>query len=227
MNAAESSVRRRVLLAEIEAEIRQTARLTGCVTLSPAVREAMSAVPRHLFVGAHQQSIAYENRPLPIGRGQTISQPYIVALMTELLALDDSARVLEIGTGCGYQTAVLASVAGRVWTVERIAGLLQDAQDRFALLGLENVTCRHGDGFDGWPAEAPFDGIIVTAAPEFIPPALIDQLAPGGKMVLPVGAGNPGQSLRCLTKSLDGTIEIRDVLPVAFVPLRPGQTDAS
>ena len=182
----------------------------------PRVLDAMAAVPRHAFVTPEHLDAAYEDRPLPIGYSQTISQPYIVAYMVEQLRLPAAARVLEIGTGCGYQTAVLAHIAQHVWSIEIVAALADRARATLGALGIETVTIRAGDGYGGWPDAAPFDGIVLAAAPDHVPPALADQLAVGGRLVLPVGAGE--QELRVLTRTGDGTTEDR-LLPVRFVPL--------
>ena len=183
------------------------------------VLQAMRAVPRHLFVPADLQRQAYEDHPLPIGLGQTISQPYIVAVMTELLDVGRKHRVLEIGTGSGYQAAVLARLAQRVYTMEIVRLLGEEAARRLDTLGFKNVEVRIGNGYAGWPAQAPFDRIILTAAPPEIPKALIDQLKPGGKMVAPVGGTFLGQDLIVLEKSSSGRVSTRKVLPVAFVPM--------
>jgi protein-L-isoaspartate(D-aspartate) O-methyltransferase len=163
---------------------------------------------------------------MPIGHGQTISQPYIVALMTDLLEIDSDSRVLEIGTGCGYQAAVLAEIAGHVYTLEIIPALEIEARERLEALGYRNVTVALGNGRAGWPEHAPYDAIIVTAAAESIPPPLIEQLRPGGRLVIPIGQPGWGQSLELVTKAEDGQIEHREVLPVAFVPLT-GRDDES
>jgi len=177
----------------------------------------MRKVPRHRFVDDAQRAEAYEDHPLPIPGNQTISQPYIVALMTELLELAPSSRVLEIGTGSGYQSAVLAELADHVYTIEIVPELARLAESRMKELGYGNVTVREGDGYRGWPEHAPFDGIIVTAAPERIPQPLLDQLAPGGVMVIPVGGFF--QELKVFRKSADGRITEKDILPVRFVPM--------
>src|ERR1700674_30000 len=186
---------------------------------SARVLAAMEQVPRHLFVPAAERGQAYEDHPLPIGGGQTISQPYIVALMTALLGLPAQAsaqsRVLEIGTGSGYQAAVLSRVAAQVYSVEIVADLGARARDTLARLGYENVQVRIGDGYRGWPEAAPFDGILLTAAPHAVPPPLIAQLKPGGRMVLPIGGFD--QDLIVLTKQPDGTVKEEKVLPVRFV----------
>lgn len=185
---------------------------------SPAVLQAMRAVPRHLFVPADLAPFAYTDRPLPIGEGQTISQPYIVAVMTELLDVHRADRVLEIGTGSGYQAAVLARLAHTVYTMEIVRPLGEQAARRLATLGYKNVEVRVGNGYLGWPEQAPFDGILLTAAPEKIPQPLIDQLKKGGRLVAPVG-GYADQELVVLEKSSSGRITTRKVLPVAFVPM--------
>ena len=186
---------------------------------APAVREAMLRVPRHAFVARRYRSDAYDDRPLPIGHGVTISQPYIVALMTQLLDLDAQDRVLEVGTGSGYQAAVLAEIVAHVYTIEIIDELAQSADERLAALNYENVTVRGGDGYYGWPHASPFDGIIVTAAAGHVPPPLLAQLAPGGRMVIPVGSPYDVQRLVLVTKDESGDVSSRDVLPVRFVPL--------
>ncbi len=184
-----------------------------------SVLKAMRSVPRHLFVPPALAKSAYEDHPLPIGHEQTISQPYIVAFMTELLDVKRDSVVLEIGTGSGYQAAVLSLLARTVYTIELIPELAHNAAQRLRELGYSNVIVRTGDGYAGWTEKAPFDRIILTAAPAEIPQALIDQLKRGGKLVAPVG--RLSQTLVLLTKHADGTIERRSVLPVAFVPMRP------
>lgn len=191
----------------------------------PRVLDAMARVPRHLFVPEAVRGQAYDDYPLPIGEQQTISQPYIVALMTQALLDGSGARrlekVLEVGTGCGYQTAVLAPLVGQLFTIERLAGLQRAARQRLAGLGLGNVRFRHGDGFEGWPGQAPFDGILVTAAPADVPPALVEQLAPGGRLVIPVGpAGN--QELLRISRHAGG-VEREHLSWVSFVPLLEGK----
>lgn len=183
----------------------------------PRVLAAMRKVPRHLFVDPAQRAQAYEDHPLPIPGNQTISQPYIVALMTELLELQPGERVLEIGTGSGYQSAVLAELAKEVYTIEIVPELARSAASRLKDLHYRNITVREGDGYGGWPEEAPFDAIIVTAAPERIPQPLIEQLAPGGVMVIPVGGFF--QELKVFRKSGDGRVTEKDILPVRFVPM--------
>ncbi|MBF2761759.1 MAG: protein-L-isoaspartate(D-aspartate) O-methyltransferase [Ectothiorhodospiraceae bacterium AqS1] len=186
------------------------------------VLEAMRLVPRHLFVDEALASRSYEDIPLPIGRGQTISQPLIVAMMTQAVLRDSPARILEIGTGCGYQTAILASLFDRVFSVERIESLLFRAQERLGSLGFSNIYFRHGDGNEGWPELAPFDAVLVTAAPEKVPPKLIEQLAPEGRLVIPVGEAR-GQKLMRLTRYRTGKGVQEEVLDrVTFVPMLAG-----
>ncbi|HMM77952.1 MAG TPA: protein-L-isoaspartate(D-aspartate) O-methyltransferase [Gammaproteobacteria bacterium] len=209
---------RDTLLDEIALDYRETATWTGLRAMSPAVREALRRVPREAFVREGDTPWAYVNRPLSIGHGQTISQPFIVALMSDLLEVAPGDRVLEIGTGSGYQAAVLAELGARVWTIEIVAALAASARERLARLGYESVTVRAGDGNLGWPEEAPFDGIIVTAAGA-VPPALIEQLAPGGRLVIPVGSTGGDQQLTVITRKEGGSLEQEAKLPVRFVPL--------
>ena len=185
---------------------------------SDVVLEAMRTVPRHLFVPKHMQSRAYNDSPLPIGLDQTISQPYIVAFMTEQLGLTPGMKVLEIGTGSGYQAAILAHLGCEVYTIELLEELANRAAKVIKELNYDNVKIRHGDGYLGWPEEAPFDAIIVTAAPEKIPAKLIEQLKDGGKMIVPVGPLYSTQSLKLLTKQNKKIIE-KDLIPVMFVPM--------
>jgi len=182
------------------------------------VLAAMAAVERHLFVPAPLKYLAYENRPLPIGHGQTISQPYIVALMTDLLDLDKGDTVFEVGTGSGYQAAVLAALGMRIHSVEIIEPLAVEAATRLKALGYEEATVRWADGYHGDPEHAPFDGIIVTAAASHIPPPLVAQLKPGGRMIIPVGPKFMAQQLVLVTKAADGAVTTRRLIPVAFVP---------
>jgi len=183
----------------------------------PDVLDAMRSVPRHRFVPDVDPELAYADRPLPIGHRQTISQPYIVARMTELVRPDSTDRALEIGTGSGYQAAVLASIVDSVYTIEILSELATTATRQLQGLGYHNVVVRNADGFKGWPARAPFDVIIVTAAPEDIPPPLIDQLADGGRMIVPVGPAGQTQSLTLVTKE-DGEVSKQQLAPVRFVP---------
>ena len=186
---------------------------------SEAVLEAMRQVPRHLFVSQDLQGVAYADRPLPIGYGQTISQPYIVALMTEALQLKPDAKVLEIGTGSGYQAAVLSELTPRVFTMEIIHALGEAARRRLQGLGYPTVQVRVGDGYFGWPEEAPFDGILVTCAAGHIPPPLVEQLRPGGRMVIPLGGIHEVQRLMVVTKNDRGAVQTKELLPVLFVPM--------
>ena len=181
--------------------------------------QAMKLVPRHEFVPVGTRHAAYYNGPLPIGHGQTISQPYIVALMTDLLEPEADDVVLEVGTGSGYQAAVLSRVVRQVYTLEIIDALSQRAAATLQRLGYDNVTCRVGDGYDGWPEQAPFDGIIVTAASPNIPQPLVDQLKPGARLVIPVGLPNAYQELMVAVKEESGGMSVTDVLGVEFVPL--------
>ncbi|MCL7488840.1 MAG: protein-L-isoaspartate(D-aspartate) O-methyltransferase [Desulfobulbaceae bacterium] len=183
------------------------------------VLRALQTVPRHLFVPKKTRRMAYADVPLPIGHGQTISQPYIVAFMTEIIQPGSNHRVLEIGTGSGYQAAVLAELTDRVYTMEIIPELAEDAKDRLQKLGYANVEVRQGDGYNGWPEASPFDAIVVTAAAEFIPPPLIDQLKEGGRMIIPVGSPFYVQHLMLVEKN-QGRITTRKLLPVRFVPFR-------
>jgi protein-L-isoaspartate(D-aspartate) O-methyltransferase len=180
------------------------------------VLRAMRSVRRHLFVPPHLKELAYADRPLPIGHEQTISQPYIVALMTELAHVDPEDRVLEIGTGSGYQAAVLAELCRRVYSVEIIEPLAREARQRLERLGYENVAVRCGDGFKGWGEHAPYDAVLVTCAPPDIPPPLIEQLAEGGRLVIPVG--ELWQELKVVTKK-SGRLQTEDIVPVRFVPM--------
>ncbi len=217
--AARWAAARTRLLHRIAADTAETASWTGRPALAARVMRAIACVPREAFVAPSDGDVAYDNRPLGIGCGQTISQPFIVALMSDLLDLAPGERVLEIGTGCGYQSAVLAELGAAVFSVERVPELAEAARQRLRRLGYERVHVRHGDGFDGWPQEAPFDGIIVTAAPEELPPALPPQLATGGRLVIPIGPRGDNQMLWRCVKQADGTLEMRRMLPVAFVPM--------
>jgi len=187
--------------------------------LSASVLTAMRHTPRHAFVPANLRNAAYDDRPLPIGHGQTISQPYIVALMSDLLRLAPGSRALEIGTGSGYQAAVLADLGHEVHTIEIVPALASQAAKRLSDLGYDTAHVREGDGYFGWPDAAPFDAIVVTAATPQIPPPLLEQLKPGGRMVIPVGAAFLVQQLMLIEKRADGTIRTEALLPVAFVPL--------
>jgi protein-L-isoaspartate(D-aspartate) O-methyltransferase len=186
---------------------------------NPTVLEAMEKVPRHEFVPTAQRGDAYADRPLPIGQGQTISQPYIVAYMTEGLELRASDRVLEIGTGSGYQAAVLAEIVSEVYTIEIIEALARRAAGTLERLDYDNVHVKVGDGYSGWPEHAPYDAIIVTAAAGHIPPALVEQLSPEGKIIIPIGPVYQVQTLMEVTKSASGDVRTRELLPVRFVPM--------
>ena len=192
----------------------------------PNVLGAMLTVPRHAFVRDNDLRRAYGDYPLPIGYGQTISQPYIVAYMTQALRLDPNDKVLEVGTGSGYQAAVCAEIAREVYTIEIVKPLAKSAERRMEKLGYHNVFTQAGDGYYGWPEHAPFDAIIVTAAAGFVPPPLIKQLKPGGRMILPVGSPFGNQTLKLITKDMDETIRSRRLLPVVFVPMT-GQVQKS
>ena len=207
------------LRAELVDEVRIYAGYAGDKPFSDAVLGAIGEVERHKFVPEGQVRYAYENRPLPIGYGQTISQPYIVALMTELLEPDDDDIVLEVGTGSGYQAAVLAGLVEHVYSVEIIEALATSVRERLQRLGYDNVTTKLGDGYYGWEQHAPFDSIIVTAAASHVPPPLIEQLKPGGKIVIPVGGRFMTQLLLLLEKGDDGEIVTRQIGAVRFVPL--------
>jgi len=206
------AARRRAMAEEVAAAH------AGAQRIDPQVQQAIARVPRHLFVPASQQRHAYENIPLPIGHGQTISQPAVVALMTDLLELRKDDRVLEIGTGSGYQAAILAELVRSVHTIEIVEPLGLQARERLARLGYRNVEVRIGDGYQGWEERAPFDAIMVTAGAEEVPPPLVRQLKPGGRMVIPVGPASDIQHLTLIEKQADGTLRSRKVAPVRFVP---------
>lgn len=191
----------------------------GRHSLDPCVLDAIASVPREAFVPLDEEPHAYANVPLPIGYGQTISQPFIVAVMTDLLRPRADDTVLEVGTGSGYQAAILGELVKQVYSIEVVEALAEQAGERLARLGCTNVEVRYGDGYNGWPEHAPFDGIIVTAAAPFIPPPLVHQLKKGGRMVIPVDEGMEGQSLMLLEKHASGEVTSRNMLAVAFVPL--------
>jgi protein-L-isoaspartate(D-aspartate) O-methyltransferase len=222
-DAQDHAAQRARLVAEVDAMYAATRGETGLAAMSPPVRAALGKVERHRFVPAGQQSLAYRNHPLPIGSGQTISQPYIVALSTDLVAPQPGQRVLEIGTGSGYQAAVLAEIVSKVYSIELVPSLGKEAAERLKTLGYANVEVRIGDGYAGWPEQAPFDSILVTAAAPRVPEALLEQLRPGGRLVIPVGASHEAQELLLIEKRPDGSVERRSVLPVRFVPLVPGK----
>jgi protein-L-isoaspartate(D-aspartate) O-methyltransferase len=208
------------MVEDIEAEVAYTRSLTGKKALDPKVMAVMGQVPREKFVPVEMQDAAYDNGPLPIGHGQTISQPYIVALMTDLLQLGPDDRVLEIGTGSGYQTAILSCLAKAVYTLELIPELGEVAAGKLTGLNYTNIDYRIGNGYAGWPEYAPYDAIIVTAAAPEVPPALIDQLKPGGRMVIPVGWQYMPQELLLIEKDVHNVAHSRGILGVAFVPLQ-------
>jgi protein-L-isoaspartate(D-aspartate) O-methyltransferase len=220
--AQDYAAERQRLLAEVDATYAETAASTGLAAMSPLVRAAMGKVERHRLVPPAQRLFAYRNHPLPIGQGQTISQPYIVALSTDLIRPEPQHVVLEVGTGSGYQAAVLAEVVSKVYSIELIDSLAATAATALKELQYRNIEIKAGDGYLGWPEKGPFDAIVVTAAAPRVPEALVAQLKPGGRMVIPVGAPGEVQQLLLITKSIDGKMERRYVLPVRFVPLVPG-----
>lgn len=207
------------MLQDIEREVEYTRQYIGRDALSAPVMAAMQQVPRHEFVPADMRAGAYDNGPLPIGLGQTISQPYIVALMTDLLEPRPEHTVLEVGTGSGYQAAVLSRLVRQVYSIEVIDALAKLARERLSRLGYHNVEVIAADGYLGWAEHAPFDGIIVTAATPVVPEPLVDQLKPGGRMVIPIGHPYQHQELMLIEKAADSSVHTRDILGVAFVPL--------
>ena len=217
--AEETAAAHRQLLDTIAREVALFGTGDGEHRLDPRVLDALARVPREQFVPAELAAHAYDNRPLPIGHGQTISQPLIVAMMTHLLRLQPASRVLEVGTGSGYQTAILAELAKEVVTIEVVAALGAAAEARLRALGYDQIEFRTGDGATGCPERAPFDAILVTAAARSVPQALIDQLAPGGRLVIPIGADPLAQDLFLLEKDLQAGVRQRRLFPVAFVPL--------
>lgn len=220
--AADFAAERAAMLRAIAEEVLWTNRYLGKTALDPRVVAALEAVPRHEFVPPDMRAAAYENRPLPIGHGQTISQPYVVAVMTDLLHPEPTHRVLEVGTGCGYQTAVLAPLVDKLYSIERIEPLLKRAKDRIRELGTKNVRFRHGDGYRGWPTHAPYDGILVAAAPLRVPETLLEQLKVGGRLIVPVGPEGAQELVRFTRR--EQKIERQGLGPVAFVPLLEGVT---
>jgi protein-L-isoaspartate(D-aspartate) O-methyltransferase len=218
-NAAQRASAHQQLLDTIAREVALFGAGDGEHRLDPRVMDALAKVPRERFVPADLAARAYDNRPLPIGHGQTISQPLIVAVMTHLLRLQPEARVLEVGTGSGYQTAILAELAKEVVTIEVVQALAADAATKLRALGYDHVEFRTGDGAAGYPERAPFDGIMVTAAARSIPQALIDQLAPRGRLVIPIGSDPLAQDLFLVERDQQGGVHQRRLFPVAFVPL--------
>jgi protein-L-isoaspartate(D-aspartate) O-methyltransferase len=210
------------LVRDIAQLTQQSAAETGRSKINPAVLAAMERTPRHRFVPEEQRRYAYHNRPLPIGYGQTISQPFIVALMTDLLEVKPGDRVLELGTGSGYQAALLAEMGMQVYSIEIVEPLATRASQTLEALYPHHVEVRHGDGYYGWEAHAPFDAIIVTAAASHVPPPLVRQLKPGGRMVIPLGTSFLIQQLVLVEKAADGRISSREIVPVTFVPLTGG-----
>jgi len=219
VGSSDYAAEREALVREIERQVIETRFELGTDRLDPNVIAAMRSVPRHEFVPFALRAEAYANRPLPIGAGQTISQPYIVAIMTHLLGVKRGDKVYELGTGSGYQAAVLAEMGVDVYSVEIVPELAARAQETLRRLGYENVSVRAGDGYLGWPEAAPFNGILVTAAAEHAPQPLIQQLAPKGRLVMPIGKGGWVQKLVVMEKTEAGTLNRRDVLPVRFVPV--------
>ena len=213
------ALKRATMIKEIEADMLAGYGSLEKDKLDEKVISVLGRVPRHEFVPENLKKVAYENRPLPIGHGQTISQPYIVAIMTDWLQVDEDDRVLEVGTGSGYQIAVLAELVKKAYSIEIIEPLGKQAKERLQRLGYENIELRIGDGYYGWKEQAPFDAIVVTAAASHIPPPLIKQLKPGGRMLIPVGSRFMIQELLLVEKSEQGKVSTRQLLPVAFVPL--------
>lgn len=207
------------MLADIEQEVQYTRSMIGKDALDERVIDAMAKVPRDAFVPEDMKAMAFANGPLPIGHGQTISQPYIVALMTDLLAPEPDHTILEIGTGSGYQTAILSLLCKTVYSMEIVAGLAALAHEKLTRLGYDNIESCSGNGYEGWPEHAPYNGIIVTAAAPYIPAPLLDQLKPGGRLVIPVGQPFSAQQLMLVTKDQEGDIHTREILAVAFVPM--------
>jgi protein-L-isoaspartate(D-aspartate) O-methyltransferase len=222
-DAQDFAAQRARMVAEVEAMYGETAMETGVKAMSPEVRAALAKVERHRLVPPGQVAYAYRNHPLPIGSGQTISQPYIVALSADLLEPKPGQIVLDVGTGSGYQAALLAEIVKQVYSIEIVESLGKTAAARLADIGYKNIEVRIGDGYQGWPEKAPFDGIVVTAAAPYVPKALTDQLKTGGRMVIPVGGEGGMQYLKVLTKRADGRYDERRVIPVRFVPLVPGK----
>jgi protein-L-isoaspartate(D-aspartate) O-methyltransferase len=218
MNDEAFALLRQAMIEEIEAEAQLVADQTGRAVFDRKVMQVIGETPRHEFVPVELQAFAYMNTPLPIGYGKTISQPFIVALMTDLLDLKEDDVVLEIGTGLGYQAAILCRLAKKVYSVELLDELASQAKARLKRHGYQNIELKHGNGYHGWAAHAPYDKLIVTAAPDLIPPALINQLKPGGRMMVPAGIPD-SQQLILVEKTLDGRISTKEILPVRFSQL--------
>jgi protein-L-isoaspartate(D-aspartate) O-methyltransferase len=213
------------MLRIIDRECLETSAFTGISKFQQRVMYAMAEVPREKFVPTNLVPFAYQNGPLPIGNGQTISQPYIVALMTDLLLPEDDDVILEVGAGSGYQAAILSKLVKQVYSIEIISSLMRQARDRLAKLGFQNIEVLESDGYAGLPAHAPYDGIIVTAAASHVPPPLIEQLKPGGRLVIPLGLPASLQYLMLLEKNSKGKVTSREILAVSFVPLTRGAQD--
>jgi protein-L-isoaspartate(D-aspartate) O-methyltransferase len=213
---------RQAMAAEVASMARDIGAGKGRGMIDPRVLGVLGRVPRHEFVPLPYRRNAYDNRPLPIGYGQTISQPYIVAVMTDLLRVSAGDTALEIGTGSGYQAAVMAELGARVSSIEIVEPLAREAAERLRRLGYATIATKIGDGYDGWPEQGPFDAIVVTAAASHVPPPLVRQLKPGGRMVIPVGAAFQPQQLLLVEKRHDGTLTTRQVMPVMFVPFTGG-----
>ena len=222
VQADDYSDARQKLVQEIESNVRATSQYLNKQALDPRVMHALGKVPRQEFVPTAEQPYAYYNQPLPIGYGQTISQPYIVVVMTDLLQLSADSKVLEVGTGSGYQAAMLAELAEQVYSIEIIKPLAEQAASRLARLGYSTIRTKYADGYYGWPEYAPFDAIVVTAAASHVPPPLIKQLKVGGRMVIPVGSSFMTQELLLVTKGAGDKITTRQILPVRFVALTGG-----
>jgi len=222
--AQDLAAQRARMVAEVEAMYADTRTITGLPAMSSRVRTALGKVERHRLVPADRRELAYRNHPLPIGSGQTISQPYIVALSTDLVAPEPHHVVLEVGTGSGYQAAILAEIVQKVYSIEIIEPLALTARKALSDLQYKNIEIRVGDGYKGWPEQAPFDGIVVTAAAPRVPEALVAQLKVGGRMVIPVGASGAIQELLLIVKTAPDRIERKSVLQVRFVPLVPGKS---
>ena len=220
--ADEYTQQRQQMVTEIEDDVQITAKYIDKKSFNKLVLQAMKTVPRHEFVPENMRSVAYENRPVPIGYGQTISQPYIVALMTDMLQPQPGQRVLEIGTGSGYQAAVLSHLVAQVYSIEIVEALAKPTAQLLSRLGYDNVETRIADGYDGWPQHAPFDSIVVTAAISHIPPPLVKQLKKGGRMVIPVGTRFQTQYLTLVEKDKQGNVTSKQILPVIFVPFTGG-----